>query len=87
MSRKIIQVVSKYTTKDGTSKNKYTTVGSAFVYDDGSISLMIDPGIAISCSEGIKVYVRDPLEPKSFNRPDPTPKASRGPDEDDYIPF
>lgn len=60
-SRKVIQVSSKYT-KDGVEKWRNATVGSAFVRDNGEISLAIDPGISISCSDGVRITIREPFD-------------------------
>ena len=61
--RKVIQVSSRYATKDGTEKWRNATVGSAFVYDDGTISLVIDPGVSIASIEGVRITIREPFDP------------------------
>lgn len=61
MSRKIIQVSSQYTNNNGEKKWRNCTVGSAFTYDDGNISLSLDPGVSISSAEGVKITIKDPL--------------------------
>lgn len=62
MSRKSIEVSSQYTTKDGQKKWRNTTVGSAFVYDGGNISLQLDPGIAlVGGVEGVRITLKEPF--------------------------
>ena len=60
MARKIIQVSSQYTNNNGEKKWRNCTVGSAFTYDDGNISLSIDPGVSIHSGEGVKITLKDP---------------------------
>lgn len=64
MARKVIQVSSQYTDKQGAKKWRNVNVGSAFVYDNGDIKLMIDPGVSISCPEGVSVTLKEPLPPR-----------------------
>lgn len=61
-NRKVIQVSSKYTTSGGEEKWRNATVGSAFVRDNGEISLAIDPGISIACLEGVRITIREPFD-------------------------
>ncbi len=51
-------------TKDKSGKTRYTKVGSAFVRDDGSISISIDPGVSISTPEGTWCNLKEPLPPR-----------------------
>jgi len=74
MSRKVVQVSSSYEAKDGTKKWRNVTVGSAWVKDDGSVSILLDPGISISSSEGVRINIRDP-----YDRDAPRQGAQRGP--------
>jgi hypothetical protein len=64
MARKIIQVSSQYTDKEGNKKWRNCTVGSAFVYDNGDISLQIDPGISIASLTDVRITIKDPLPRK-----------------------
>lgn len=62
MARKVIQVSSKYTDKQtGAEKWRNANVGTAFIYENGDISLMIDPGVSISCPDGVRITLKDPL--------------------------
>ena len=61
-NRKIIQVSSKYKAQDGSEKWRNVTVGSAFVRDNGEISLAIDPGVSIACLEGVRITIREPFD-------------------------
>lgn len=66
MARKIIQVSSQYTNNNGEKKWRNCTVGSAFTYDDGNISLSLDPGVSIVGGiEGVKITIKDPLPPRT----------------------
>ncbi len=67
--RKVIEVSSKYKDRNGVEKWRNSHVGSAFVYEDGNISLQIDPGISISCSEGVRVTLKEPFVRDGGNTP------------------
>lgn len=60
--RLIVQVSSKYTTRDGSEKWRNANVGSAFVRDNGEVSLMLDPGVAIASVEGVRITLREPFD-------------------------
>ena len=85
MARKIVQVSSQYTDKQGNKKWRNATVGCAFVYDNGDVSIALDPGISVHGGEGIKISLRDPFpedQKQQQQRPAAKPQQS-----DDQIPF
>lgn len=87
MSRKIIQVSSKYKAKDGSEKWRNVNVGSAFIKDNGEISLSIDPGVSISCSEGVRITIKEPYDRdggSSKYQPRAAAPTTKG---NDQIPF
>jgi len=90
MSRKEIVVSSKYNNKQGETKTRYTKVGSAFLYEDGNISLQLDPGVSISSIEGVKITIKEPYDPKGrdsayfYKKPAAAPLV---PPDDSDIPF
>lgn len=86
MSRKVIQVSSKYVDKrTGAEKWRNANVGTAFVYENGDIALLIDPGISIACSEGVRIALKEPFERDAQPRPQGNPQ--RGGDSKDDLPF
>lgn len=60
MARKVIQVSSSYGV-NGEKKWRNANVGSAFVRENGEISLQIDPGISIASLDNVRITIRDPL--------------------------
>lgn len=60
MKRLVLQVSHK----DKTGKWRNANVGSGFVRDDGSISIAIDPGVAIVGTAEAMVTLREPLPPR-----------------------
>jgi hypothetical protein len=78
MSRKVIQVSSQYTDKQGNKKWRNASVGTAFIYENGDIALNIDPGISIACSEGVRIALREPFE---RDQQRPQGKQQRGGDD------
>ena len=40
--KKVVATVGKYTDANGQEKNRYVTVGSAFIRDDKSVSIKVD---------------------------------------------
>lgn len=50
----------KYTNNQGQEKQAWNRVGTAFVNDDGSVSLEIDPGISVAG----KMKCFEPLPPR-----------------------
>lgn len=85
MSRKVIQVSSKYVDKrTGAEKWRNSTVGSAFIYENGDIALHIDPGISIACSEGVRISLKEPFERE---QPRQQGNPQRGGDSKDDLPF
>jgi hypothetical protein len=74
MSRKVIQVSSKYVDKKtGAEKWRNANVGTAFVYENGDIALLIDPGISIACSDGVRIALKEPFE-RDTQRPHGKPQ-------------
>lgn len=93
MSRKVIQVSSKYVDKKtGAEKWRNANVGTAFVYENGDIALHIDPGISIACSEGVRIALKEPFE-RDQQRPQGKPQRGGFSDGDgnggasDDLPF
>jgi hypothetical protein len=85
MSRKVIEVASKYTTSNGQTKWRNCIVGSAFPRDDGSWSLQIDPGVSIASLEGVRITLKEPFVRDQQRESTPAkPPAGIGSDD---IPF
>lgn len=66
--------------KDKTGKWRSSKVGAAFEKDDGSWSLVIDPGVSIASGADHIVSLRAPLPPRDSQQ---TPAPKR----DDDTPF
>lgn len=91
MSRKIVQVSSQYEAKDGTKKWRNATVGSAWINDDGTVSVLLDPGISIASVAGVRINIRDPFDrdapQQQQQRQAPKPAPTKQPGQDNDIPF
>lgn len=88
MSRKTVQVSSTYEAKDGSKKWRNAIVGSAWVMENGEISIRLDPGISIASIEGVRITIKEPfdrdapMERKNAQKPAQKPAKI-----DDDIPF
>lgn len=56
-----VQVSSKYETRDGETRWRNANVGSAFIYEDGAMTISLDPGISISGGDSHRISLREPF--------------------------
>ena len=80
--KKVVATVGKYTDANGQEKNRYVTVGKAFIRDDKSVSIKVDAmPVGNEFSGWLNLYDLDDEQPRTVA---PTPQSAKA---DDDLPF
>lgn len=81
--KKVVATVGKYTDANGQEKNRYVTVGKAFVRDDKSVSIKVDAmPVGPEFSGWLNLYDLDDEQPRKA-----APAPAMAPVTDDDLPF
>lgn len=83
MAMKEVVLVRKYVGRDGEKRSTYTKVGVAFEASNGSLRLVIEPGIALvgTADENVTVWIQEPRQRDGGGyqkREQPKPEPSEG---------
>ena len=83
--KKVVATVGKYTDSNGQEKNRYVTVGKAFVRDDKSVSIKVDAmPVGPEFSGWLNLYDLDDEQPRKAAAPSAPAMA---PVTDEDLPF
>ena len=83
--KKVVATVGKYTDSNGQEKNRYVTVGKAFVRDDKSVSIKVDAmPVGPEFNGWLNLYDLDDEQPRKA-APQSAPAMAPVTDED--LPF
>ena len=81
--KKVVASNGKYTDANGNEKNRYITVGRAFLRDDKSVCIKLDSmPVGPEFSGWLNLYDLDDEQPRTVA---PTPQSVKAADED--LPF